>query len=267
MLVFPGMTRLPQRFTVFAVGLVALALAGCANMNGFGSGPPPPPKAVVVTDFTLASDVVVLDRGYTARLEHKSGGLPTQDRKPRTAARVNDEIVASVIATLREAGLDARPGTEDELTLNDNVLVVGGRLRPGEPGSAGKKPIGFAVGHDGVVADMTVSSFSSRGKQPLLSFTADAKSAGKAPTGKQAAVRNAAIAAVLKDERADPEKLSPDVEVQARRIGRAVGDSVVAYAKGKGWLGKAEAGEEMPVTLPKPKPAQKPEKKPPKPAA
>ena len=55
--------------------------------------------------------------------------------------------------------------------------------------------------------------------------------------------------------------------MQARRIGRAVGDSVVAYAKGKGWLGKAEAGGEVPVTLPKPKPAQKPEKKPAKPAA
>ena len=87
----------------------------------------------------LSSDVVVLDRGYTARLEHKSGGLPTSERKPRTVARVNDEIVASIVATLREAGLEAQPGSEDALTLNDEVLVVGGRLRPGEPGSVGKK--------------------------------------------------------------------------------------------------------------------------------
>ena len=33
---------------------------------------------------------------------------------------------------------------------------------------------------------MTVSSFSGRGKQQLLSFSADAKGAGKPPTGKQA---------------------------------------------------------------------------------
>jgi hypothetical protein len=264
------MTRLTRHFSVFVAGVAALALAGCADLSSawqkeFGAKPPPTPKTVVVTDFVMSSDLLVLDRGYTARLERKSGGLMTQDRKPRTIARVNDEIVASVIATLREAGLEARPGTEESLTLSDNALVVDGRLHPGEPGSVGKKPIGFAVGHDGVVADMTLSLFSSRGKQSLLSFSADAKGAGKPPTGKLAAARNADIAAALKDEDSGQEKLSPDVETQARRIGRAVGDRIVAYAKEKGWLGKAEAGESGPVALPKPKPEQKPDKK--KPAA
>ncbi len=260
------MTLSTQRFIVFGIGLAALALAGCAVtgggwQGGFG-GAPPRPKTVVVTDFLLSSDVEVLDRGYTARLEHKSGGLPTSERKPRTAARVNDEIVASLVATLREAGLDAQPGSEDALTLSDEALLVGGRLYPGEPGSAGKnKKIGFAVGSSGVIADMTVSYFSGRGKQQLLSFSADAKGAGKPLTGKQAKAHNEAIAAVLAAEKTAPEKLSPDVEVQARRIGRAAGERIVAYAKEQGWLGKAEAGEEVQVKLPKPKPAGKPEKK------
>ena len=262
------MTLSTRRFIVFGIGLAALALAGCAITAGGFGGAPPRPKTVVVTDFLLSSDLVVLDRGYTARLEHKSGGLPTSERKPRTAARVNDEIVASIVATLREAGLDAQPGSEDTLKLSDEAVVVGGALRPGEPGSAGKnKPIGFAVGHSGVVADMTVSYFSGRGKQPLLSFSADEKGAGKPPAGKQAAARNAAIAAVLTAEKAAPEKLSPDVEVQARRIGRAVGDRIVAYAKEQGWLGNAAAGEEVQVKLPKPKPAQIAEQKPDQPAA
>ena len=265
----PHMTLPIQRFIVIAVGLAALALAGCASMGGGFGGAPSRPKTVVVTDFVLASEVVVLDRGYTARLERKSGGLATYDRKPRTAERINDEIVATIVATLREGGLDAQPGSEDALTFNDDALVVGGRLRPGEPGSAGKnKQIGFGIGHDGVVADMTVSSFSSRGKQPLLSFSADAKGAGKPATGKQAVARNAAIAAVLTAEKGAPEKLSPEVEVQARRIGRAAGDRIVAYAKEQGWLenAAAEGQPEQRVKLPEPRPTSKPKKKPAKPA-
>jgi hypothetical protein len=255
-----------RRFIVIGIGLAALALAGCTSTGGWQGGfdgAPPKPKTIVVSDFVLSSDVVVLDRGYTARLERKSGGLPTFERKPRTAERINDEIVASIVATLREAGLEAQPGSEDALTLNDEALVVGGRLRPGDQGSAGKnKQIGFGVGLGGVVADMTVSYFSGRGKQQLLSFSADAKGAGKPPVGKQAAARNAAIAALLTEEKAAAEKLSPDVEAQARRIGRAAGDRIVAYAKEQGWLEKPEGTEsEVQVKLPKPKPAAKPEKK------
>ena len=252
---------------VISIGLAALALAGCAGtggplLGGF-AGAQARPKTIVVSDFLLSSDVSVIDRGFTARLEHKSGGLATTDRKPRTIERVNDEIVASIVATLREAGLEAQPGSEDALTLNDDALVVSGRLRPGDLGSAAKnKQIGFGAGRSGVVADMTVSSFSSRGKQQLLSFSADAAGAGKPPVGKQAAARNAAIAAVLSAEKAAPERLSPDVEVQARRIGRAAGDRIVAYAKEQGWLGSAEAGADVQVKLPKPKPAPKAQKKP-----
>ena len=86
---------------------------------------------------------------------------------------------------------------------------------------------------------MTVSYFSGGGKKQLLTFSADAKGAGKPPAGKQAAARNAAIAAVLAAEKGAPEKLSPDVEAQARRLGRAVGEKVVAYRQGAGLAGKA----------------------------
>ena len=48
------------------------------------------------------------------------------------------------------------------------------------------------------------------------------------------------------------------MEVQARRIGRAAGERIVAYAKEQGWLAKAVGGEaRQRVKLPKPKPAAK----------
>ena len=84
--------------------------------------------------------------------------------------------------------------------------MVSGRLRADEQSSTAKnKQIGFGGGRGGVVADMTVSYFSSGGKKQLLVLNADAKDAGKPPAGKQAAARNAAIATVLTAEKAAPE--------------------------------------------------------------
>jgi len=256
-----------HRLAFLCIGVAALALAGCANtdgMQGFG-GAPGRPKTVLVSDFLLSSDLAVIDRGYTARLERKVGGFPTHERKPRTIARVNDEIVASIIATVREAGLDAQPGSEDALKLSDDVLLVGGRLRPSDPAAVAKnKPVVFGSGR--VTAEMSVSAFSGRGKKQLLTFSADAKDAGKPLTGKPAAARNAAIAEALAAQKSPPEKLSADVEGQARRLGRAVGEKIVAYAKGQGWLEKPESAEsaeaqpdERPVRMPPSRPGSKPD--------
>ena len=50
-----------KRFIHIGTAVAALALAGCASMGGGFGGAPPRPKTVVVTDFVLSSDVVVLD--------------------------------------------------------------------------------------------------------------------------------------------------------------------------------------------------------------
>ncbi len=36
-------------------------------------------------------------------------------------------------------------------------------------------------------------------------------------------------------------KLSPDVEAQARGLGSAIGEQIVAYAKTQGWVSEAAA--------------------------
>jgi hypothetical protein len=254
-----------QRVVVLCLGFAALGLAGCANTggrNGVFGEVATRPKTILVADFVASPDVEAIDRGFSARMDRKGINYPILERKRRTLARVNDEIVATIVATLREAGLDAQPGSEEGLTLNDEAAVVSGRLRAGDQGNAAKnKQIDFGAGRGGVVADMTVSYFSGGGKKQLLAFSVDAKGAGKPPAGKQAAARNAAIATVLTAEKAAPEKLSPDVEAQARRLGRAVGEKVVAFAKEQGWLKQSAAAVEAQpqerVKLPEPKPAQK----------
>ncbi len=258
-----------KRLMPICGGIAAMLLSACANTNVNGVyGSLPRPKMAVVTDLAFSSDVVVIDRGYTARVERSAGSVPVSERQQRTVDRVNDEIVATIAATLREAGFDAKPGSAEGLTVYDNVLVIGGRLRPGDEGSSKRRnPIGFGTGRGGVVADMSVSYFFWSGKSEVLKFTAEApvgrKGAGATPA-RLAAAQNAAIASVLTSGGASPTKLSPDVAAQARRLGRAAGEKIVAYAKEQGWLAKPEAAaapaEETRVISPERKPAQKPEK-------
>ena len=259
-----------------------LLLAGCAESTltqsgglvGSGGAGSPKPKAIVVSDFVIAPDVQVVDRGFTTRLERKIGTFPTHERKQRTLERVNDEIVATIVATLREAGLDAQPGSEEGLSLSESALLVTGKLRPSDA-AAKKNEYGIGGGKSGVVADMSLSSFSGFGKRQLLAFTAEA-AGGKPATGKQAAATNALIAEALASSKAAPEKLSGDVEAAARRIGRGAGDKIVAYGKTQGWFGGADEAAAVADTV-KPEPARpqaatrtaaRPEAKPePKPAA
>ncbi|MFA6268177.1 MAG: hypothetical protein WC670_20960 [Pseudolabrys sp.] len=233
---------------ILSLCAAALLLAGCSESNlnlasgtlGASGESSPRPKTIVVADFVVSSDVLLIDRGYTARLERKIGAFPTFERKPRTMDRVNDEIVASIVATLREAGLNAQPGAEEALSSSANAVVVKGRLRPSDA-SARKNEAGIGGGKSNVVADMTMSTFSTFGKRELLTFSAEAN--GKLPSGKAAAADNAAIAGVIAAGDGAKEKLSPDVEATARKLGRSAGETILAYAKSHGWLNKPDGDE------------------------
>jgi hypothetical protein len=234
---------------LLAVCLVALALVGCAQTNVTGltigySGAVARPKTIVVSDFVFSSDVVALDRGFTARLSRKLGELPPDQRKQRTAERVNDEIVATIVATLREAGLEAQTGSEEGLSLSDDAVIVSGRLRAIDEGnSTQRRLIGFGAGRSGVVADMALTYVSNGAKKELLSFTAEADSRrrpGAIVTAPIGAATSVAVSAATAVGGVAAEKLSADVQAQARSLGRAAGERIVAYAKEKGWLAKPD---------------------------
>ena len=107
-------------------------MSGCAENGaqvGLFASPTARPKTVIVADFVAASEVTATDNGFNTRLERRGGNYPILERRQRTLARVNDEIVATVVADLRAAGLEARPGGESTLSFGDNAVLVSGRLR------------------------------------------------------------------------------------------------------------------------------------------
>jgi len=243
----------------------ALMLAGCAeiSLSGLsGDAPPAKPKTILVSDFVFSPEVGAVDRGYTAKLDRKIGPYPTFERKQRTLERVNDEIIASIVVALREAGLEAQTGAEDSLTLKDDALLVSGKLRAAD---ANAKPltVGFGTGRGGVVADMALSSLASRGKRALISFSAEV---GRQP-GATPPARNVAIMAVATAAGSPAERLSPDVETPARSLGRAIAEKVIAYARDNGWIEKPAEPEpksakpqakKKPAAAPKPDAAAEP---------
>lgn len=247
--------------TSFCGAFAALVLGGCTIYSGLQTaGTEPKPKVVFVSDFTFNSDVVAIDRGYTARLERKVGTYPTHERRQRTTERVNDEIVATIVANLREAGLEAQPGAEDAVTLNQSALVVSGNLRPGEPVTAkNKNSFGFGAGRGHVVAAISASLISGGSKRHVLTFDAEPSAAKREPAvpPKVAAARNAEIAGIVASTGGSNERLSPDVEIPARRLGRAIADRVLAYAKDQGWLTPPGQGTE--ASAPKNNPDNPPE--------
>lgn len=223
------------------------------------------PKTVVVADFVVSPEVIAIDRGYSLRHEKPNPNLPILDRNKRTMDRVNDEIIAAAVASLREAGINAEAGNADAIGLREDALLVRGRLRASDKFKpAQMNNVGFGNGRSNVAADMTITRVSSGRKEQVFAFAADGVGR-KLPTGKAAAAYNATMAVALAAQNSAPEKLSPDVEGPVRRLGASIGDKVAAFAKEKGWAEivqpQPEAQGEAPqsaeqVKLPQPKPAQ-----------
>jgi hypothetical protein len=253
-----------RHFVFAALSLLCLVAGGCADLGGL-QPVHSKPGVVLVSDFAFAPEIVSIDRGYTARLERKIGAHPAHQRGQRTSERVNDEIVATIVVRLREAGLEARPGGEDTLTLDQTALILTGTLRAAEPVTdKNKNSFGFGAGRGRVIAAMNAALFSPAGRREMQPFNIGPIPARRDPPvpPKVAAARNAAIATVVAAAGGPKERLSPEVEGSARRLGSAIAERVVAFGKEQGWLGApagAPATAAPAASQPAPAPAVEPE--------
>jgi hypothetical protein len=231
--------------------LIALAVAGCAitgdqQPQTSADGALSRPKTVLVYDFVFSPDIVVVDREFTARMGFNIGDISGGDQL--VIKRVNAEIVATVITILHEeTGLNARPGIDDDPALKDTALIVIGQLQPADHSTRTKPASVNFTG--GVAADITVSRGSEGTKTELLTFTTQAQK-GAAYTGPAATAHNAAIKAVIASKNMPTQNLSPDVEAQARGLGRAIAEKINAYAIQQGWVNKADLPERPADTKP-----------------
>lgn len=230
-------------------GLVAAALGGCTsanvgNMSMFG-GDLAKPSVVLVSDFDVPANAVALDRGFAAKLKRNMKGASDQTMRGEVARRVSATIAETVVAKLREAGIEALPGNRSLAIEGQTTLVIGGNVRSIDEGNRTRRNlIGFGAGKSSVTVDVQVAHLSSGESKNVLTFSAEAESARRpgavatAPVG--AAVGAAATVASTAGGLAS-ERLSADVEAQARRIGTTIADRIIAFAAEQGWVRRTAA--------------------------
>ena len=131
-----------------------------------------------------------------------------------------------------------------EITPRDGTLIIAGQFHAADQSNRSQRNmVGFGPG---VVADIEVSQVSDGTKKQLVAFTAQAQSrhqSGTPITGLTVTARNAEIAAVLATKSLPDVNLPPELETQARELGRAVAEKIVAYAVQQGWVNKADLPE------------------------
>ena len=251
---------------VAALTACALVMAGCAGTGtGTGTGEqalqslagdePSQAMTVLVNDFEFSPDVEVADREFSARLSAKLGGVMGPDAiKTITVKRVADEVVATVVAILHEeTSLNVKVGGDEDIPPKGTTLVITGRLRAAEQGSHSEQnPVRFGAG---TAADVALLQVIGGARKQLLNFTAQAQGGHGSGGGVNKRTLDAQIAAVLGRKSSPDVRLSPDVEAQARGIGRAIADKIVAYTMQQGWARR--------VYAPPPIAAEKPAERPP----
>ena len=97
-----------------------------------------------------------------------------------------------------------------------------------------RNPVSFSAGSS-VVADITVSQVAEGTESQLLTFTRKRR----ADAWPEGAALSAAIATVLAAKSAPDVNLSPGVEAEARGLGRAIADKIIAYVEQQGWATKS----------------------------
>ncbi len=193
------------------------------------------PTTVMVGQFEFASEIVIQDRALTIRLEREMKGKSATAIKDEAAQRVGNVIAETAIAGLRDAGLKASPGSVDIALGDEPTLVVTGSVRgpeavkpetgkPDKSRNAGRRSVGFGGAKSQVVADVQLTHLSWGGRKNVLNFTTAAVTGEKPGADEKFPPRAAG------------EKLSPDVERAAQRIGKDIAGKVIAFAAKQGWI-------------------------------
>lgn len=220
--------------------LLAFALGACGQTNIqkmpglFSSSGVTKPEVVVVSNFNFSAETVALDRGFAAQLRRRMGNVSQEEMRRQIASRVGREIVDAMVETLRAAGLQAREGNQESVVADQPTLLVTGTVRRIDEGNRARRAVvGFGLGKTAVVSDVVVThNFRGTMKEAFV-FVAEAGSAPRpgGTAGVARAVAGAATGAAM-------DKLSPEVEAGARRLGQAAARRIIAFATEQGWVAK-----------------------------
>jgi hypothetical protein len=194
-------------------GLLALALAGCADGETAGLARP---NLIIVRDFTASEGVVTLDPSFGFSLYRGTQGVPPRQRAASVGRAAAFNLADTVVEQLRGLGYDAVRTDAAAPQSGGQALVVTGVFRQINEGY--RRRVGA---EDASVVVNGEIDYQSAGAAPrrLTTFSLDSRQIAREPVVSASA------------------RGGSDVNGAAARVGHAVARAVVELARRNNWPG------------------------------
>ncbi len=226
----------------------AFALAGCAPSSVQTDYESVPklnrPTSILVYDFAVSADEVQLDSGLVGKVEAKTSHQTRTQQELEVGHHVAATISKELVTEINAMGMPARRAFGAPRSWGD-VMVVEGQISSIDEGNQAERvTIGLGTGASDVEARVQLYATNPGGLEVVETFTTSMKSGympGMAETmGAGAIGGHLAVAAVAgAGLHAVSEKLSGDVDAEARRTAKAIAKQLRGYFETQGWVAPA----------------------------
>lgn len=224
---------------------IALLLSACAPSSvetDYESVPKlARPDTILVYDFAVSADEVQLDAGVVGKVESKQSGKPRTQQELEVGHHVARIISLQLVIELNAMGMPARRAFGAPRSWG-NIMVVEGQLASiNEGNQAERVVIGLGTGASDVECRVQLYTTNASGLDVVETFTTSMKSGympGMAETMGAGAIGGhlAVAAAASTGLHAISEKLSGDVNAEAKRSAKAIGKQLRGYFEIQGWV-------------------------------
>jgi hypothetical protein len=228
-----------SRGVALAVSAAWLA-AGCASTSvdqTRRAGALERPDRILVRNFAVTLSDVELDRGIGPTIWRDAQGEVGSDDELKVGRAASHALAAELVARLREAGLPAERSS-GRPALTPTTLVIAGRFLSLDEGNQTMRTlVGFGLGASQVRARTQAWLDGQLVAEAEIDARGNRKPGAGVTLGAGAAMGAAASAAVVAAGATGVnELLLTDVENDAKRIGREIGDRIVLTYRERGWL-------------------------------
>jgi hypothetical protein len=238
-----------SRRSSFAVtALLAFGLSSCAPSTTQTSyeraAGLPRPSMVLIYDFAVSPDEVHLDRGLVGEVESRTSGTPRTQQELEIGHRVARTIATELANEINAMGLPAKRVWGAPVNTRNTVVIEGQLLSINEGNQAERVAIGLGAGASDVEARTQLFAATPYGLENLETFKTSMKSGympGMAETMGAGAIGGhlAVAAAAGAGLHAVSEKLSGDVDAEAKRTAKAIAAQLKTYFQSQNWIMQA----------------------------
>jgi hypothetical protein len=235
-----------MNFRFALIGLVAAwAVLGCApsdvNTTFATTVQMPRPERVLIYDFAVSPDEVHLDRGVVGDVETYAKGEPRTTIERNVGHEVAKKLAQELAKKITAMGIPAQRAWGAPTSWGNFVVIEGQLLSIDQGNQAERVVIGLGAGRSDVEASAQLFAATPTGLQKLESFNTNMESGympGMAETMGAGAIGGhlavAAVAGVV--THGIGEKLSADVDAEAKRTADALAKQLEPYFRSHGWL-------------------------------